>query len=146
VGLTKLGFEAFAFGNIGHDDIDDWLSVGLYGDALQLGIKEGPALSLQHELAGPPGRCLQHLPYVEVECILRLGMDEEGKGLLDEKASFNTEEAARGEVRPGDEPRLIEGQVTERGQIVQLCIQSVTLPVAPGMCEAPRSASQARSD
>ncbi len=54
-------------------------------------------------------------------------MDEEGKGFLDEEASFNAEEAARGEVRPGDEPRLVEGQVTDRGEIVEICILAARL-------------------
>ena len=49
-------------------------------------------------------------------------MDEEGKRLLDEEASFNAEEAARGEVRPGDEPHLVEGEVTDRGEIVEIRI------------------------
>jgi hypothetical protein len=47
---------------------------------------------------------------------------KEGKGLLEEEASFNAEEAARGEIRPGDEPPFVEGQVTDRGEIVELRI------------------------
>ena len=65
-----------------------------------------PFVSLHHELAGLCGRCPQCLLFAKIECILRLGMDEEGEGFLDEAASFDAEEAARGEVRPGNEPRL----------------------------------------
>ena len=49
-------------------------------------------------------------------------MDEEGKGPLEEQAPFGTEEAARGEVRPGDKPLLVEGQVADRGEIVEIGI------------------------
>ena len=49
-------------------------------------------------------------------------MDEEGKGFIDEEASFNAQEAAGGEVHLGCDPCLVEGQVTDRGEIVEIRI------------------------
>jgi len=37
-------------------------------------------------------------------------LDEEGKGCLDKAAPFDAEQAGSGEIYPGDESLLIEGQ------------------------------------
>ena len=42
--------------------------------------------------------------------------------MLRRMASFDAEEVRAGEIRPGDEPVLIEGQVTDRGEIVEVRI------------------------
>ena len=56
-----------------------------------------------------------------------LGMNKERKRLRDDEASFDTEKAARGQVRPHDEPCLVEGQIADRGKIVELGIFTVRL-------------------
>jgi hypothetical protein len=59
---------------------------------------------------------------VEVEEILGPGTGEEGKRSLDEKTSFDPEKSARGKVSSGDEPQFVEGDVTDWGEIVEICI------------------------
>ena len=109
VSLVELSFDLLAFplypltvGDVGQDGVHRSLSVDAYGDALQLGIERVyPSFLFSTSWQVCFGCCLQYPPFVKIEEILGLGMDEEGKRFLDEAALFNAEKAARGEVRPG---------------------------------------------
>ena len=110
-----------------------------------VGRRKGFRPPFQHELARLGGRRFQHLLSVEVESC-DSGWTKRAKGLL-ARRFFDAEEDCGGEVRPGDEPHLIEASHANQGKIVEVCILSAaSFPVAPGIYEVLRSAVRARSD
>ena len=125
--LQRL-FDLYSLGDVGQDRVDEGLSFDVYDDVSSRALKKVPSFFLStSRVSGLFRRCFEYFLFVQVEWILRLGMDEEGKGLLDEEASFDAEEAARGEIRPRDNSRLVERQIADRGKIVEICILAARL-------------------